>query len=114
TVAHADIDESIKDAILVQSIQSSDGREAAIAEGLIWTASRTRDKDWSANLIHRAIRDAWTTDQFVHLLVVLPMSKPLRDRLHEFGEAVEQGYWRRMQAFLPPDTSGEDLEYLVN
>jgi hypothetical protein len=112
-VAHAGIDEATSDQILIRSLRSKDMREVAIADGLVLTLYQIKGEGWSEALLRRAIAERWESDEVVHLLLILPVGRPLWGRLADFGAVVEKLYWARMRALLPPNSVGADFEFLA-
>jgi hypothetical protein len=111
-VAHAGVDDSTRDEILIRSLKSEDTRDTGIAVGLVWTINQAKGT-WSEALLRRAIVEEWTPEEVTRLLVILPGERRLWERISDFGAAVETLYWGRMQALLLPNSPGADFELLA-
>jgi hypothetical protein len=112
-VAHADVNDSTKDEILLRSLRSDDPHETLVATGLVLTTNLIKGTSWSEALLRRVITEEWAPEEITRLLVILPSERRLWERLSEFGAAVEALYWSKMQALLPLNSPGEDFEYLA-
>ena len=112
-LAHAGVDDTAKEDILIRSLRSDDPREAGIAVGLVLTINEMKGKSWSEALLHRAIAERWAPEEVVRLLVILPSERRLWERICDFGAAVETLYWGRVRALLLPNSPGADFEFLA-
>ncbi len=101
------------EALLKTSIRSGDAKERDVADGIIVTVIRDRQKGWGAALIERARTEAWGDTALLAMLRAFPLERSTWNLAEEIGGQVEAEYWRRTPVYWM-DENGEDVSYAIS
>lgn len=82
------------DKLLEFFLKASEFPERDVAHGIVVSASRGLDREWSTRLIERALAEKWGNEALLTLLRALPIERWVWERVSAIGGDIETTYWR--------------------
>ena len=117
-LAESGLREQEKDTMLVQGIQSPDGKLESVARGIIGKTlemekAAGRGEEWAYRLLDRATAEAWPGKSVLAIVSVMDASRRLWDRVEQFGPDIADEYWKTLNPYRVPQTA-EDVAIAVD
>jgi transcriptional regulator with XRE-family HTH domain len=114
-LVESDLAPAEKEAVFIRSLQADDDKLEGFARGFVGKRleiDKAAAEDWAYALLDRAAKESWPRRSILAILIVMPPSRKLWERVEQFGKDISDAYWKQLSPYRVPQTR-EDIAITI-